>query len=254
MEVSYTPTEKTIQALIHTARSIRTIFRKHKIKVITEGPMKELLKLSEGRGRLAKWVTEIRTYGISYVSRKEPKGPLVKKFLGQGEHKLGTSWASREETIPVGKELEPNLTPTPKAWRLYIGKEAVEEGSGLVESVRQGINDLHVFIDSPTLAAQMEGSYAPAMRQERKYKEVIMDATAPFYRFRITHLPKILNPKAEVFIVLATIKLEFLNQEVSVGIKTRTSVEETSNNNKGKTISNVLGAKPNYNWETNGSN
>ncbi|GJZ55097.1 gag-pol polyprotein [Tanacetum coccineum] len=290
MEVSYTPTEKTIQALIHTARSLRTIFRKHKIKVITEGPMKEILKLSEGRGRLAKWVTEIRTYDISYVSRKETGGPLVKKFLGQGEHRLRMSWASREETILVGKELEPNLTPTPKAWRLYIGKEAVEEGSGigmilvspdemirsyaislnfkasehsrdcevllagLVASVGQGIKDLHVFIDSPTISAQMEGSYAPAMRQERKYKEEIMDATTPFHKFRITHLLKILNPKAEVFTVLATIKLEFLNQEVSVGIKTRTLVEETSSSKKGKAVSNALGAKPNYNWETSGSN
>ncbi|GKA70170.1 gag-pol polyprotein [Tanacetum coccineum] len=260
------------------------------MEVITEGPMEEILKFSKGRGRLIKWATEIRTYDISYVSRKEPEGPLVKKFLEQGEHGLGTSGASREETIPVGKELEQNLTLTPKVWRLYIGKEAVEEGSGigmilvspeemirsyairlnfkaskhskdceallagLVASARQGIKDLHVFIDSPTLAAQMEGSYAPAMRQERKYKEEIMDATTPFHKFRITHLLKILNPKAEVFTVLATIKLEFLNQEVSVGIKTRTSVEETSSSKKGKAISNVLGAKPNYNWETSGSN
>ncbi|GJW43736.1 hypothetical protein Tco_0072535 [Tanacetum coccineum] len=38
---------------------------------------------------------------------------------------------------------------------------------------------------------------------------------------------------------LATIKLEFLNQEVSVGIKTRPSVEETSSSKKGKAASNA---------------
>ncbi|GKC57940.1 reverse transcriptase domain-containing protein [Tanacetum coccineum] len=219
MEVSYNSTKKTIQALIYTARSLRTIFRKHKIKVIIEGPIEEMLKLSKGRGRLAKWATEIRTYDISYVSRNKPEGPLVNKFLGQGEHGLGTSGASREETISVGKELEPNLTPTPKAWRLYIGKEALKEGSGigmilvspdetirsytirlnfkasehsrdyeallagLVASAGQNIKYLHVFIDSSTLATQMEGSFAPAMRQERKYKEEIMDATSPFHMF-----------------------------------------------------------------------
>ncbi|GJY66465.1 reverse transcriptase domain-containing protein [Tanacetum coccineum] len=221
---------------------------------------------------------------------KDPEGPLVNKFLGQGKHELGTSGASREETILVGKELEPNLTPTPKAWRLYIGNEAVEEGSGigiilvspdetirsyaillnfkasehsrdyeallagLVASVGQDIKDLHVFIDSSTLAAQMERSYAPVMRQERKYKEEIMDATTLFHRFRITYLPKILNPKVEVLTGLATIKLEFLNQEVSVGIKTRPSVEETSSSKKGNAVSNVLGAKPNYNYEISGRN
>ncbi|GJR19906.1 hypothetical protein Tco_0968433 [Tanacetum coccineum] len=33
MEICYTPTEKRVQALSHTARSLRTIFRKHKVKV-----------------------------------------------------------------------------------------------------------------------------------------------------------------------------------------------------------------------------
>ncbi|GKA29211.1 hypothetical protein Tco_0715456 [Tanacetum coccineum] len=66
--------------------------------------------------------------------------------------------------------------------------------------------------------------------------------------------PKILNSKAEVLTGLATIKLEFLNQEVSVSIKTRPSVEETSSSKEEKSASNVPGAKPNYNWETSGSN
>ncbi|GKE55400.1 hypothetical protein Tco_1494585, partial [Tanacetum coccineum] len=71
-----------------------------------------------------------------------------------------------------------------------------------------------------------------------------MDATAPFHRFRITHLPKISNSKAEVLTGLATIKLEFLNHEVLMSIKTRPSVEETSNSKKGKAASNVPSAKP----------
>nr|GEV83771.1 reverse transcriptase domain-containing protein [Tanacetum cinerariifolium] len=58
----------------------------------------------------------------------------------------------------------------------------------------------------------------------------------------------------EVLTGLATIKLEFLNQEVSVGIKTRPSVEETSSSKKGKTTSNVPSAKLNYSREASGSN
>ncbi|GJX66733.1 reverse transcriptase domain-containing protein [Tanacetum coccineum] len=85
MEICYTPTEKRVQALIHTARSLRTVFRKHKVKVVTDGPMEETLKLAGREGRLGKWATEIRTYDISYVQRKEAEGPIVKKFFGQGE-------------------------------------------------------------------------------------------------------------------------------------------------------------------------
>ncbi|GJZ56275.1 hypothetical protein Tco_0611468 [Tanacetum coccineum] len=105
---------------------------------------------------------------------------------------------------------------------------------GLAASVSKGMKDLHVFMDLPKLTTQTEGNHIPATEQEMKYKKEIMEATTPFHRFQITHLPKILNSKAEVLTGLATIKLEFLNQEVSVGIKTSPSVEETSSNKKGK--------------------
>ncbi|GJT78999.1 reverse transcriptase domain-containing protein [Tanacetum coccineum] len=59
MEICYTPTEKIMQALIHTTRSLRTTFRKHKVAVITDGPIEEILKLSERKGRLAKWAAKI---------------------------------------------------------------------------------------------------------------------------------------------------------------------------------------------------
>ncbi|GKB28296.1 reverse transcriptase domain-containing protein [Tanacetum coccineum] len=106
--------------------------------------------------------------------------------------------------------------------------------AGLAASISKGMKDLHVFMDSLKLVAQIEGNHTPTMEQEKRYKKEIMDATAPFHRFRITHLPKILNSKAEVLTGLATIKLEFLNQEVSIGIKTRPLVEETSSSKKGK--------------------
>ncbi|GJU27984.1 reverse transcriptase domain-containing protein, partial [Tanacetum coccineum] len=59
------------------------------------------------------------------------------------------------------------------------------------------MKDLHVFIDLLTLVAQIEGNHMPATELEKKYKEEIIDATAPFHKFQITHLPKILNSKAE---------------------------------------------------------
>ncbi|GKE29998.1 reverse transcriptase domain-containing protein [Tanacetum coccineum] len=150
-------------------------------------------------------------------------------------------------TLNLNKELQAKLTPTPWAWRLYLGKETIEEGSGvgillvspeemmhsyairlkfntsdyaidyeallagLAAFVRKGMKDLHVFMDSLKLVAQIEGNHKPAMEQEKRYKKEIMDATAPFHRFRITHLPKILNSKAEVLTGLANVKLEFLN-------------------------------------------
>ncbi|GJV42720.1 reverse transcriptase domain-containing protein [Tanacetum coccineum] len=258
IKICYTPTEKRVQALIHTTRSLRTIFRKHKVNVVTDGPIEEILKLSKKEGRLAKWAAKIRTYDISYIPRKEVEGLVIKKFFGQGEQIKGTPDANEGGTFTLRKKLQVKSTPTPRAWRLYVGKERIEEGSGvgiilvsLVEMmhsyaillkfhasnhvmdyeallaglsacINQGMKDLHVFIDSLTLVAQVEGNHTPVTEQERKYKEEILD-------------------------------LEFLNQEVSVGIKTKPAVEETSSSKKGKAASNAPRAEPNYNREASGN-
>nr|GEW95659.1 hypothetical protein [Tanacetum cinerariifolium] len=168
------------------------------------------------------------------LHRKEAEGSVVKKSFSQGEQVQETPDANEGEAFNLSKKLQAKSTPTPRAWRLYPGKEMIEQ-------------EFHVFMDSPKLVAQIEGNHTPGTEQEKRYKKEIMDANAPFHRFWITHLLKNLNSKAEVLTGLATIKLEFLNQEVSVGIKTKPSAEETSNSKKGKAASNVPGAKPNYN-------
>ncbi|GJY47757.1 reverse transcriptase domain-containing protein [Tanacetum coccineum] len=67
METCYTLTKKTILALIHTARSLRITFQKHQIKVVTNNPMEEILKIPSTGRRLAKWAAEVRLYNISYI-------------------------------------------------------------------------------------------------------------------------------------------------------------------------------------------
>ncbi|GKC23114.1 reverse transcriptase domain-containing protein, partial [Tanacetum coccineum] len=163
---------------------------------------------------------------------------------------------NEEETSKLGVKLQSELTPTPRVWRLYLTRETIKEAllAGLVASVGKGMKDLHVFIDSQILVDQVEGSRVPATEQEKRYMEEIMDATTPFHRFRITHLPKILNTKAQMLIGLTTIQLEFLNQEVSVGIKTRPTVEMESDKKERRATGKMPTGKPNYNWETSESN
>ncbi|GKF01965.1 hypothetical protein Tco_0028888, partial [Tanacetum coccineum] len=94
-----------------------------------------------------------------------------------------------------------------------------------VASVGRGMKDLHVFAHSKFLVDQVEGNMVLRIKGAKRYREEIMDATSPFHRFRITYLPKALNPKAETLTGVASIRLEFRKQEVSVGVKIKTSVE-----------------------------
>nr|GEV98701.1 reverse transcriptase domain-containing protein [Tanacetum cinerariifolium] len=203
-----------------TSRSLRTVFRKHKVKVVTDGCMEETLKLSGREGGLGKWATEIRI-GIIMISLEEKMYSYVIRL------KFKASNHAMDCEAPL---------------------------AGIAVFTNQGMKDLHVFIDSLTLVTQVEGNHTPATKQEIRYKEEIIDAMVPFHRFRITHLLKILNLKAKVLTGLATIKLEFINHEVSIGIKTRPSIKETSSSKKGKVTSKALGAKPNCNHEASGSN
>ncbi|GJV67720.1 hypothetical protein Tco_1483229 [Tanacetum coccineum] len=114
IEICYIPTEKMIQTLIHTTRSMIAIFRKHKVKVVTDGPIEEILKLSK-KGPLAKWVAEIRTYDISYIPRKEAEGSVVKKFSSQGEQVQDALDENEGGTLNLNKELQAKSTLTPRA-------------------------------------------------------------------------------------------------------------------------------------------
>ncbi|GJZ20315.1 reverse transcriptase domain-containing protein [Tanacetum coccineum] len=67
-----------------------------------------------------------------------------------------------------------------KASNYAMGCEALL--AGLAASASQGMKDLHVFIDSLTLVAQVEGSHTPATEQERRYKKEIMDVVHQIVR------------------------------------------------------------------------
>ncbi|GKE77232.1 hypothetical protein Tco_1543352 [Tanacetum coccineum] len=74
---------------LSTAReSLRMIFWRHKVRVVTDGPMEEMLIISGTEGRLEIWAAELRTYDVSCILRKEVEGQVVRKFFKQGEKVL----------------------------------------------------------------------------------------------------------------------------------------------------------------------
>ncbi|GKC98172.1 hypothetical protein Tco_1168447 [Tanacetum coccineum] len=188
--------------MIHTTRSLRTIFRRHKVRRVTDGPMVEMLKISGTKGRLAKLVAELRTYNVSYILRKDVEGQVVRKFLtGRGclLHQIRT------------------VKERPRSFiRASHNTKGVAGLLGQVIRTRKDRSDVD----------QMEGKQSPKnIEAKKKKRRESYIATTSFHRFWITYLPKVLNIKAEELTGLASIKLELLNQEVSIGIKTRPSVE-----------------------------
>ncbi|GJU55808.1 gag-pol polyprotein [Tanacetum coccineum] len=195
MELCYPLMEKMVQALVHTTRSMRGIFRKLKVNVVTDRPMEEILKLFGREGWLAKWAAEVRTYDISgnIQPKQEASGKINPNTKG-----LEVIPGQRNNQIFSGVGIilvSPKERMLSYAIRLKFNTfgHAIDCKAllaGLVASVSKGMKDLHVFMNLTKLVTQKEGNHKPATKQERKYKNEITGATVPFHRFQITHLPK----------------------------------------------------------------
>ncbi|GKC47072.1 hypothetical protein Tco_1064794 [Tanacetum coccineum] len=70
------------------------------------------------------------SFGVK-EGRKEAEGPVVKKFFGQGEQVEETPDANKWGILNLSRGFQANSTPIPRAWRLYLSKEAIKEGSGI---------------------------------------------------------------------------------------------------------------------------
>ncbi|GJU81485.1 reverse transcriptase domain-containing protein [Tanacetum coccineum] len=150
----------------------------------------------------------------------------------------------RVEDIPEPSNTRGDLTPGPKAWRLYTDGALNNEGfgAGLIliapddveysyalrlnfsnsnneaeyEALLAGmwiakemqVRDIHAFVDFKLVASQVEGSYEAKGGRMIKYQEKVLELAGAFNRFRITHIPRAENRKADALSKLAAVQFD----------------------------------------------
>jgi hypothetical protein len=75
--------EKLAFALVIASRKLRPYFQAHTIKVLTEYPLKKVLRKLDLSGRLANWAMELTKFDIEYVPRNAIKGQALADFLAK---------------------------------------------------------------------------------------------------------------------------------------------------------------------------
>ena len=84
-EVRYLPLEKTILAVVHATRKLPHYFQAHTVVVLTQLPLKSILRSVDYTGRVAKWGTILGAFDIKYMPRTSIKeqvlADLVAKFV-----------------------------------------------------------------------------------------------------------------------------------------------------------------------------
>ena len=73
-EIRYLPLEKAILAVVHGTRKLPHYFQVHTVVILTQLPLKTILRSANYTGRIAKWGTILGAFDIKYMPRTSIKG------------------------------------------------------------------------------------------------------------------------------------------------------------------------------------
>ena len=82
-EIRYLPLEKAILAVVHATRKLPHYFQSHTIVVLTQLPLRSLLRSTNYTGRIAKWDTILGAFDIKYMSRTSVKGQVLSDLVAE---------------------------------------------------------------------------------------------------------------------------------------------------------------------------
>ena len=131
-EVRYLPLEKAILAVVHVTRKLPHYFQAHIVVVLTQLPLKLVLRSVDYTGRIVKWGTILGAFDIKYMPRTSIEGQvladLVVEFAECPEEMEGKNQKLGERSIGV------IFVQCPMPWELYVDGAANQRGSvvGLV--------------------------------------------------------------------------------------------------------------------------
>ena len=75
--------EKAILAVVHTTRKLPHYFQAHTVVVLTQLPLKSILRSADYAGRIAKWGTILGAFDIKYMSRTSVKGQVLANLVAE---------------------------------------------------------------------------------------------------------------------------------------------------------------------------
>ena len=82
-KVWYLPLEKAILVVVHGTRKLPHYFQSHIVVVLTQLPLKSLLRSADYTGRIANWSTILGVFDIKYMLRTSVKGQVLADLVAE---------------------------------------------------------------------------------------------------------------------------------------------------------------------------
>ena len=117
-EVCYLPLEKAILAVVHATRKLPHYFQAHTVVVLTELPLKTLLRSVDYTGRIAKWGTILGAFDIKYIPCTSVKGQVLTDLVAEFAK---SPYKKEVETQHMDGKLVGTITrQEPLVWKVYV--------------------------------------------------------------------------------------------------------------------------------------
>ena len=82
-DIRYSPLEKAILAVVHASRKPPHYFQAHTVVVLTQLPLKSVLRTADYTGRIALWNTILGAFDIKYMPRTSIKGQVLVDLVAE---------------------------------------------------------------------------------------------------------------------------------------------------------------------------
>ena len=236
--------------LPHYFQAHTVVILAHTVVILTQLPLKTILRSADYTGRIAKWGTILGAFDIKYMPRTSIKGQVLTDLV--------TEFTEPEiEELPSDGNMDEKLAGTISQyclsmWEVYVdgGSNQKDSGVGLVlmstEKVviekslrldfsvtnneaeyeallegmamvqRMGGKSIKLFLDSMLVVSQVRGEFEAKDERMQGYLNQVKCLQLKFDSFDLLHVPRSGNAHADSLAMLATSSAQDLPRVILV--------------------------------------
>ena len=117
-EVRYLPLEMAILAVVHATRKFPHYFQAHTMVVLTQLPLKSVLRTADYTGRIVIWKIILGAFDIKYMPQTSIKGQVLAYLMAEFAEPL-VEIVAKEQNMD-GKSVGVISAPEPPRWKVYV--------------------------------------------------------------------------------------------------------------------------------------
>ena len=246
----YLPLEKAILAIVLGTHKLPHYFQAHTVVILTQLPLKTILRSADYTGRIAKWGTILGAFDIKYMPRTSIKGQVLADLVAEfTEPKI--------EELSSGGNMDEKLVGTisqycPPTWEVYVDGASNQKGSGVglvlvspekvviekslrldfsatnneaeYEVLLEGMvmvqrmvgKSIRLFSDSRLVVDQVKGEFEAKDERMQGYLSQVKCLQLKFDSFDLLHVPRSGNAHADSLAMLVTSSAQHLPRIILV--------------------------------------